>query len=284
MWRQPTGAVPFYWRHNPRSGNVECASDGGGNCSSWEGDFEAAFKRTSVVTCQPAQYDQYGHWCSQASSERRGNGYEWKNGLRYFPGHFSNGTPNPAAIHDMFFSYDENGDIQCPSHDGRNCYWPKTRAEAEAAKQPLACGADHRIKHGSTGYDTPGHWCRTLAFANGNAKGFWYRWGLNGLAASEAPEGQDVMCASSNGYACGWDLPFSATFKTDTPLICGSDHWNKHGIPGYDTDGHWCRNLGGSGGRGTARIRIQNASEDFGQVCIPVPLRGVDRKFLKKAA
>lgn len=54
------------------------------------------------------------------------------------------------------------------SEDGANCLWDKRRnttcaatiAAPPASITPLVCGDAHAaLYNGSTGYDTPGHWC-----------------------------------------------------------------------------------------------------------------------------
>ena len=272
-WQAPAHGVNLYWRVNPASGDVECASDGA-NCLWWTPSREAAFKMTSVVRCQEGDYVQSGHWCNRLAVERRGNGHHWRVHYRFYfgdpDGDTDVGRPDDP-IEDMYFSYSANGDIQCPSHDGRNCFWAKSVAEAHTAKQVLACGADHQAKHGINGYDTPGHWCRTIALAEGNAKGFSYQWGLHGLLNA-----QDVMCASSDGVNCRWGAPLSMSFKDASPLICGRDHASRYGDVGYDTPGHWCAPFAAPTVRGNS-IRIQNTSGLPVRVCKAVPFLASDR-------
>jgi hypothetical protein len=57
-------------------------------------------------------------------------------------------------------------DIECLATDGLTCLWAVSNATCNRrlvqnvnAANPLACGTDHLQKFGTTGYDTPGHWC-----------------------------------------------------------------------------------------------------------------------------
>ena len=56
------------------------------------------------------------------------------------------------------------GNAQCLSYDGRNCVWNNSNLSQIRHNdvRPLTCGEDHRRNWGSTGYDTPGHWCNTV--------------------------------------------------------------------------------------------------------------------------
>lgn len=265
-WRAPAHGVNLYWRRNPDTGNVECASFDG-NCFALP-ILELAFKGTQVLACKPEDYNQAGHWCNGLAGERRGNGYDWKRSQRL---HF--GRPMEDAIEERFFSYSASGDIQCPSDDGEHCRWSSTREEAEAATRTLACGAQHEALFGVTGYDTPGHWCRNLALTEGNASGFTTRWGRFGLAAGWSwPE---VMCASANGRDCHWWFPLSASFKDADPLICGRDHGSKFGGTGYEPE--WCQRFGALEVRGHY-IRVQNTSGQPVRVCRPVWFDAADRE------
>ena len=268
-WRAPSDGVPFYWRLNPATGNVECASDGT-HCYWWAPSLENAFKRTTVVPCQAAEYGRAGHWCASLASHRRNNGYEWKLHQTIHYGR----TPD-RAVDDSYYSYSATGDIQCPSDDGITCFWPRTRAEAEAATQPIACGAEHEAKFGYNGYDTTGHWCRRFALAEGNAQGFAYQWGLFGLI-DDGSGTPTVMCASEDGRHCYWDQSLGASFKATAPLVCGTDHALQYG-DGVDTqDQHWCQLFAGPGLRG-ARVGIRNASAHPARICRAVPFEGEDR-------
>lgn len=61
------------------------------------------------------------------------------------------------------------GEVQCAARDGRSCLWgrcPATPTDSIAvpeATNNLSCGADHKAKYGSTGYDNPQHWCAKAA-------------------------------------------------------------------------------------------------------------------------
>jgi len=59
-----------------------------------------------------------------------------------------------------------NGDPECMSTNGRDCWWTNNNNECLAAIAqpprpiiPLACGDMHNRVWGGTGYDNPNHWC-----------------------------------------------------------------------------------------------------------------------------
>lgn len=250
-WNAPAQGANIYWRRNPATGNIECAS-GGGACFFAVPTLAQAFKSTQVTACQAADYQQAGHWCHALASERRGNGYDWKPYLR-----MTFDRPIDEAVEMHYFSYGTTGDLQCPSHDGVTCFLARTREEAQAATQPLACDA--------SGYDTAGHWCRTTAFVVGNEPGFAYRFGSVGLiAGAGAPE---VMCASPNGVSCIGVLPLSTSFKFANPLVCGSDAARRFGDSAYFLD--FCRQFAVPEMRGR-HVRVHNTSDVPVRVCSPV--------------
>lgn len=60
------------------------------------------------------------------------------------------------------------GDIECLSHDGKNCVWNTsfencllltTDKEQVSKIHGLRCGEKHNEKWSGPGYNTPGHWC-----------------------------------------------------------------------------------------------------------------------------
>lgn len=63
----------------------------------------------------------------------------------------------------------DRGDIECLSLDGTNCldnnqgsgsYDGNVERYGDSSKlSPLACGEDHKMKYGITGYDNSNHWC-----------------------------------------------------------------------------------------------------------------------------
>jgi len=64
------------------------------------------------------------------------------------------------------------GDVQCMSTNNKDCLWDgacESKLNSQSLK-PLVCGAMHQEKWGSTGYDTPGHWCATGRKALGDGK------------------------------------------------------------------------------------------------------------------
>ncbi|KAF0683665.1 Aste57867_24310 [Aphanomyces stellatus] len=56
---------------------------------------------------------------------------------------------------------DNNGDVQCWSSDGQVCTWgiQCTRLDVLATGVPISCGSTLEIASGTSGYNTPGHWC-----------------------------------------------------------------------------------------------------------------------------
>lgn len=59
------------------------------------------------------------------------------------------------------------GDIECMSFNGRDCMWGNCHADINYNKHhthnPLTCGNNHKKHWGSTGYDSPNHWCNKAA-------------------------------------------------------------------------------------------------------------------------
>lgn len=53
------------------------------------------------------------------------------------------------------------GEIECPSYDGRNCLWSLGAiANLDTARlKPLRCGTPHTLQWGAPGYTSPTHWC-----------------------------------------------------------------------------------------------------------------------------
>lgn len=57
-----------------------------------------------------------------------------------------------------------NGDIQCMSENGRDCYWSVNNEGCKASllappSTTFTCGDQHKSVWGVTGYDDPTHWC-----------------------------------------------------------------------------------------------------------------------------
>lgn len=67
-------------------------------------------------------------------------------------------------------------EVECLALDGSNCKFTPTEMDCKEALQtaalgseplhPLACGVHHKSKFGNTGYDTHGHWCKSVRAEN----------------------------------------------------------------------------------------------------------------------
>jgi hypothetical protein len=78
-------------------------------------------------------------------------------------------SPNWHNIENRALRMNDRGDIECLSLDGTNCLSNNQgtgsydgnidRYGRDSKLVPLACGEDHKIKFGITGYDSPEHWC-----------------------------------------------------------------------------------------------------------------------------
>jgi esterase FrsA len=151
-WRW-TEALQLAYRRS-RSGHPECASFDGRHCA-W-GVAPAAFAAASLkpLSCGPAHarvhagmtgYESPGHWCSQLAPAVGHVPWRW--------------SPKLGVSHRV----NPEGKVECASHDGRNCLWGTQPAQLDiAALVPLACGPMHAAVFGTTGDDTPGHWCTRL--------------------------------------------------------------------------------------------------------------------------
>lgn len=138
----------------------------------------------------------------------------------------------------------DGGNVQCYSTDGVNCAWGTSAVNAakDPAPKPLSCGAAHKAIWGSTGYDTPNHWCglayaRLYAtWASAASQGFDIAYSLN-------PNG-DIECYGTNGRSCAWGgdaVPTSV--NSAAPLACGAMHQSLYGVSGYTNVEHWCYKL-----------------------------------------
>lgn len=94
-----------------------------------------------------------------------------------------------------------SGDLECFALNGKDCNWSdqptcqSTLASTNLSDVvPLACGAGHQAHHGSTGYDTDGHWCRTIG-------------SQLGVAAAAAPLGgtDPRTCYNAVQNQIAWD-------------------------------------------------------------------------------
>lgn len=128
----------------------------------------------------------------------------------------------------------DDGNVACVKQsDNRSCNWSAGNAPPPATANALVCGADHNMTWGSTGYDTPEHWC-TKAY--GDLFATWRHgdyFGYNIFLAKD-PAG-NLMCASNNGTDCDWNasLQASAPERPVKPVSCGA-------IANPPAN-HWCR-------------------------------------------
>jgi hypothetical protein len=64
--------------------------------------------------------------------------------------------PNGGVVAFTFIG----GNPACASYNGRDCLWGQNLNQIRFDRvRPLVCGADHRAKWGSTGYEDRRHWC-----------------------------------------------------------------------------------------------------------------------------
>ncbi len=156
-----------------------------------------------------------------------------------------------------------NGEVACLSYNGKDCAWSACKNGKPILinffkPKPLICGADHKAKYGSTGYNNPEHWCSKVdklipgapapvpvAAAQAQTQ-TQYDWKCIGdIKAPMTRINGEVACLSYNNRDCEWDackngkLTISAT-REPKPLLCGADHKAKHGSTGYDNPEHWC--------------------------------------------
>ncbi len=170
-----------------------------------------------------------------------------------------------SAGESTWVSESYGGDIQCFSYDGWSCAWELSSSSninentslLELAN-PLTCGADHKSKFGSTGYqdengdNDPQHWCSTVR-EDYNYKTIWYDGSVIGINTrlSKNSEG-DIQCFSSDRAECDWgesqveDMASWILPAGQKALACGADYQQKHGTTGYqDANGDydtrsWC--------------------------------------------
>jgi len=58
-----------------------------------------------------------------------------------------------------------DGNVQCMSTNGRDCWWGRCRGRTvprHGKLRPLKCGAMHKRVWGGTGYSSKGHWCNKV--------------------------------------------------------------------------------------------------------------------------
>jgi hypothetical protein len=147
------------------------------------------------------------------------------------------------------------GNVECASMNGRDCIWdgcPGTNASptpwaSKGALSPLACGADHKAKYGSAGYEVADHWCKAACEASPQCSAAWRC--MPGIKTPIRLWDGNIQCAAGNGRDCLWDS-CPGTNKEPTlwagtkgpldPLVCGADHKAKYGSAGYEVADHWC--------------------------------------------
>ncbi|RHY74416.1 hypothetical protein DYB34_013693 [Aphanomyces astaci] len=156
------------------------------------------------------------------------------------------------------------GNIECLSSNHHDCAWQSNHEACDTVKQsklladatdesPLVCGAQHFQEWGSTGYDSPHHWCaqayRTLVRPPSPPPTSWTCVPniLTPLRVN-ATSGE-VECMSSNHHDCLWQssaencqllVDTNAPPGTIDPLECGAHHQAEWGVPGYGDATHWC--------------------------------------------
>lgn len=165
--------LPTSIRIDWKTKNVECMSSNGKYCMI--NDVKACHrantsrrkcKYTKPVRCGQENiklfnqinpyYDPKPNWC------KLGNEYIFGE-TQWICGGDSYGVDVP-------FRYNDFGDIECFSSNGKECAWGTGTGSkcVEFVKSnmrnvnPLACGEMHKAVHGGDGYSTKNHWCRTL--------------------------------------------------------------------------------------------------------------------------
>ena len=153
--------------------NIECLSENGTECH-WN-DFGACMRTIGnprncrfikPLRCGSDYVKSHGnpnpyyaasnHWCKLANTWFFGAS-EWICGGN----DYGQNTP---------FRYNENGDIECFSIDGKECSWGNGTGKTciDYIKNnlkninPLICGSMHKMIYGGDGYENEGHWCRDL--------------------------------------------------------------------------------------------------------------------------
>jgi hypothetical protein len=153
--------------------NVECLSTNGKECV-WN-DFAACQRaKTSKRNCKYTTpflcgesnikyfngtnpyYDSLPNWC--------------KAGNLFFFGSTNWICGGDSYGQDTPFRYNEFGDVECFSLNGKDCAWGKGTSKVctDYIEQnlknvnPLRCGSMHNAVHGVDGYSNKNHWCRKL--------------------------------------------------------------------------------------------------------------------------
>ena len=153
--------------------NIECLSEDGkeclwndlGACMRTKGNFRNC-RFTKPLKCGSEYVKVHGnpdpyfskasHWCKDANIWFFGPS-EWECG-------------GDKLKTDTPFRYNESGDIECFSVNGKECAWGYGTGKkcVDYIKDnlknlnPLICGAMHEKIYGVDGYSKEGHWCRYL--------------------------------------------------------------------------------------------------------------------------
>lgn len=151
-------------------------------------------------------------------------------------------------------SKNANGDVQCMSTNGKDCIvkTPKEECRKLIKKppsdiKPLVCGEAHKKYWGSTGYDSPTHWCSVAkSLIPDNPTGWNCGIGGKTMPLSKTMKG-DIQCMSTDGKNCivkpSVDMCNELIKNPPSdikPLVCGDAHKAIYGTSGYDDSKHWC--------------------------------------------
>jgi hypothetical protein len=150
--------------------NVECLSSNGKDCIL--NDVNACKSANSdtrppvSVVCGEKNihlfnhinpyYDPQHNWCKQGNVYLFGES-QWICG-------------GDVSEFNVPFRYNQFGDIECYSTDGRNCAWGNGKGSQcvqfmnnnARNLNPLKCGGMTKALYGTDGYSIKGHWCRVL--------------------------------------------------------------------------------------------------------------------------
>jgi len=143
--------------------NIECPSNNGKDCLRGNDDVcktGAVNVLHRQLVCGPDHIVQYpstnpylttdDHWC------KRGNAYFFATG-DWICG-------KDLGLSDIPFRLNFNGDIECGSNNGRDCFWGgNCNSNIASITKPLACGRAHQNNYNMPGYNSKEHWCYSLA-------------------------------------------------------------------------------------------------------------------------
>jgi hypothetical protein len=111
-----------------------------------------------------------------------------------------------------------DGNVQCMSTNGKDCWWGKCRGKSvprHGKLRPLVCGAMHKKKWGGNGYKSKGHWCNKVK--KPIAKMCMKR------SAKRNPKTGKV-CNSKAGAIChGFNLKFFKSSLSQCKKACKAD-------------------------------------------------------------